>query len=122
MRRSFPGRLIVTAIILTAFLCLRAADQSPAVREAVASMRRGDFRSAEKTLRTEVQAHASDSWALSLLGVALDNQKKFPEADEFHLRAVALCPRTPQRSSTTMERTSGAQANTTAPKVSSQVF
>jgi tetratricopeptide (TPR) repeat protein len=56
-------------------------------------MQRGDYAAAETILRTEVGIHPGDSWALSLLGVALDNQKKPAEAEEFHRRAVAAAPR-----------------------------
>jgi tetratricopeptide (TPR) repeat protein len=91
------GRSVLVSASLLAVSLLtnpagRAADQTAAVRDAVAAMQRGDFQSAEKTLRAEVLAHSDDSWALSLLGVALDNQKRVPEADDFHRRAVALSP------------------------------
>ena len=33
---------------------------------------------------------------LSLLGVALDNQKKIAEAEEFHRRALAGAPHSPE--------------------------
>jgi tetratricopeptide (TPR) repeat protein len=56
-------------------------------------MQRGDFQAAEKTLRAEVEAHPDDAWAFSLLGVALDNQKRLSEAEEFHRRAVERSPR-----------------------------
>jgi tetratricopeptide (TPR) repeat protein len=69
-----------------------SVDQSAATREAVAAMRRGDFPSAERTLRSEAEARPDDSWVLSLLGVALDNQKKVPEAEPFHARAVSISP------------------------------
>ena len=64
-----------------------------AVRQAAEAIARGDFQAAERTLRVEVAAHSGDAWALSLLGVALDDQKKTREAEEFHSRAVALSPR-----------------------------
>ena len=56
-------------------------------------MQRGDFRAAEQKLRPEVAAQPNDAAALSLLGVALDNQNQFREAAEFHRRAVAAAPR-----------------------------
>ncbi|HEY6291985.1 MAG TPA: tetratricopeptide repeat protein [Terriglobia bacterium] len=78
--------------ILAALLLPTAVAQTAASREAVTAMQRGDFPSAEKILRAEVQAHPRDPWALSLLGVALDNQKRIPEADPFHRRAIAESP------------------------------
>src|SRR5450631_2692465 len=91
------GRFVVQSASLCATLVLcinagRGADRSAAIQSATAAMQRGDFPAAEKTLRAEVSAYPGDSWALSLLGVALDNQKKLPEAEEFHLRAVAMSP------------------------------
>src|SRR5206468_1065218 len=37
--------------------------------------------------------HPNDAPALTLLGVALDNLQKFPEAGEIHRRAIANSPR-----------------------------
>ncbi|MCX6628219.1 MAG: tetratricopeptide repeat protein [Candidatus Solibacter sp.] len=92
------GRPVLAPASLSAvlLLCISAggnAAQNTAVQSAAAAMQRGDFQAAEKTLRSEVETHAGDSWAVSLLGVALDNQKRLPEAEEFHRRAVALSPR-----------------------------
>ena len=82
------GRFAILALLL-----LRAAEgQSAAGREAVSLMQRGDFASAEKLLRNELSAHPTDWWVSSLLGVALDNEKRIPEAEEFHRRAVAGLP------------------------------
>ena len=54
-------------------LCF-AADGG--VGEAVTALQRGDFAGAEQILRAEVAAHPDEAIALSLLGVALDGQKK----------------------------------------------
>jgi len=59
----------------------------------VDALKRGDLRVAESKLRAEIQAHPDDVEALSFLGVALDGEKKFAEADSFHRRALALAPR-----------------------------
>lgn len=89
--------ILVTASLLTVlWFCpssARAADQSTASHDAAVAIQRGDFQGAERILRAEVGSHPDDAWALSLLGVALDNQKKLPEAEEFHQRAVVLSPR-----------------------------
>lgn len=55
-------------------------------------MRRGDFASAESMLRSEAETRPDDAWVVSLLGVALDNQKRISEAEQFHARAVSLSP------------------------------
>lgn len=44
-------------------------------------------------LRSEAEARPDEPWVLSLLGVALDNQKKITEAEPFHARAVSISPR-----------------------------
>jgi tetratricopeptide (TPR) repeat protein len=72
-----------------------AADDGPAIREALAALQRGDFAAAERTLRPEVKARPTDGAALTLLGVALDNQKKFQEAAGVHRRAAASAPNSP---------------------------
>src|SRR5690349_8224658 len=70
-------------------LFLLVATDDAAVRDAVAALQRGDFTAAERTLRAETSSHPDDAMAWSLLGVALDGQKKFADADAAHRRAVA---------------------------------
>jgi Flp pilus assembly protein TadD len=81
-------------ILLAAAVGL-AADDGGATREALAALQRGDYAGAERILRPEVKARPNDSGALTLLGVALDNQKKFKEAGEVHRRAAASAPNSP---------------------------
>ena len=88
MRRTVPH----LALLLFAALVVRAADDDAQVRAAAADMARGDFSSAEGKLRAELRLHPEDARVLSLMGAALDGQKKFPEAAEFHRRAVAAAP------------------------------
>ncbi|HYW42922.1 MAG TPA: tetratricopeptide repeat protein [Bryobacteraceae bacterium] len=92
MARPLLHSAPLIAVLLLAASAGRSAAQTAAARDAAAAMQRGDFQAAEKILRAEVQQHPGDSWASSLLGVALDNQKRIPEADEFHRRAVAAAP------------------------------
>jgi Flp pilus assembly protein TadD len=72
-----------------------AADLSPGIREALSALQRGDSSAAETALRSELKARPGDAAALTLLGVALDNQKKFQEAEDAHRRAVAVSPNSP---------------------------
>src|SRR5260370_32097834 len=86
---------LLVAMVLGLF-CLpsaKAADTSPARQDAVSALQRGDFASAELKLRAELKLHPGDAETLSLLGFALDSQKKFPEADRLHRQAVAAAPR-----------------------------
>jgi tetratricopeptide (TPR) repeat protein len=78
--------LVLAMVVSSAF----GAD---AVQEAVAALQRQDFKAAEVTLRAEVKLHSGDAEALSLLGVALDEQQKFTEARVFHQQAMAAAPR-----------------------------
>jgi Flp pilus assembly protein TadD len=66
---------------------------SPEMRDALSALERSDFAAAERRLRAEIAVHPGDSHALSLLGAALDSQRKTSEADTFHRRAVARSPR-----------------------------
>jgi tetratricopeptide (TPR) repeat protein len=86
------ARFVILTVLLLWASAGWSADQTAAIREAVAAMQRGDFASAERVLRAENQAHSDDPWVLSLLGVALDNQKRIPEAESFHVRAIAKSP------------------------------
>jgi len=92
-------RLLHSAFALVALeLCMppvRAADDNSAIRDAAAAMQRGDFPAAEQTLRAGLQARPGDALAWSLLGLALDNQKKSKEADDAFRRALANAPRSP---------------------------
>jgi tetratricopeptide (TPR) repeat protein len=88
---SMPRTLL--AMLLLCVPRGQAADDAAAIRDAVAAMQRGDFVSAEQKLRGELGAHSADARILSLLGVALDNQKRLGEADGFHRRALAIAPK-----------------------------
>ncbi len=82
------------SLFLVIGCCVCAAGVSgPLLMEGVEALKRGDFTTAETKLRAEIRAHPDDVEALSFLGVALDSQKKFTEADSFHHRALALAPR-----------------------------
>lgn len=92
MGRSVLYSACLCAVCLLSIPAGHGADQNTATRDAALAMQRGDFPAAEKILRAELAAQSGDAWALSLLGVALDNQKRVPEAEEFHRRAVEQSP------------------------------
>src|ERR1051326_1701408 len=91
VQRDKIGRFPIAWLCVACTLSC-ASGQNAAVRQALAAMQRGDFLSAERQLRDDIAAHPGDAFALSLLGVALDNQKRMSEADGFHRRAVDLAP------------------------------
>lgn len=71
------------------------AQESEAIPDAVAALQRGDLANAEGALKSELSAHPNDTAALGLLGVVLDQETKYSEADDVYRRAVALSPRSP---------------------------
>ena len=74
-------------------LAAQATRLNAALNKAKASLLREDFSAAETTLRAELKLHTTDAETLSLLGMALDGEKKLTEADTFHRRAMAAAPR-----------------------------
>jgi len=92
-RVSHP--LCLLAPLVLALFCLpcgRGADANAALQDAAAALQRGDFPGAEQKLRDELKRHPNDAETLSLLGMALDSQKKFAEADSVHRQAIAAAP------------------------------
>jgi len=81
------------AVLVLALAVSPAFGASAAVQEAVTALQRQDFKAAEVKLRAEVKTHPADAEALSLLGVALDEQQKFTEAGAFHKQAMTAAPR-----------------------------
>ncbi len=73
--------------------CAIATAAASLLNEAVDALKRGDNITAEKKLRAEIAVHPSEAEAWSFLGVSLDNQKKFSEAEAAHRKALALAPR-----------------------------
>ena len=63
--------------------------RADAISEAAAALDRGDLPQAEHILTEELRAHPTAPAALSLLGVVLDEEKKFQEADGVYARALA---------------------------------
>ncbi|HUP03599.1 MAG TPA: tetratricopeptide repeat protein [Bryobacteraceae bacterium] len=79
-----------------ALLCapgMRAADASDPLQTAISNLQHGNFPAAEQQLRAQLRLHPADARLLSLIGVALDGQKKYAEAEDFHRRAAAAAPR-----------------------------
>ncbi len=59
------------------------------IEEAVQAMQRGDLAAAEQILRS----HPKEPEALGVLGVVLDQEKKYDEAENAYRQALALTPR-----------------------------
>ncbi|HEY7212358.1 MAG TPA: tetratricopeptide repeat protein [Bryobacteraceae bacterium] len=81
-----------------ACLCVCAVlgmAQGDSLAEAVVALQAGNAARAESILQEELRAHPANGEALALLGVALDQQKKFAEADDVYCKAVAIDPKSP---------------------------
>jgi tetratricopeptide (TPR) repeat protein len=88
MRRTLPHSVPLLAALLLCCYCASADGLS----DAVSALQRGDFTAAETLLRTELKSHPNDESVLTLLAVALDNEKNYSEADAIYRRATALAP------------------------------
>jgi tetratricopeptide (TPR) repeat protein len=85
------GSLIVACTVCALLPLARAADDA-GLREAAAALQRGDNARAESVLRALLKTHPADPDALSMLGMALDGQKAFAEADALYHTAIAAAP------------------------------
>jgi tetratricopeptide (TPR) repeat protein len=93
MRRYSCHAASVLALLFVLAHLDKARGADAAVQQAVADLQHQDYKSAEQKLRAELKLHPNDSETLSLLGISLDEQKRFSEAAEFHKRAMAISPR-----------------------------
>lgn len=84
------------AATLTCALALRTClAQEDSVGLAVAALERGDYSSAEQIMQARLRIQPKDSAALAVLGVVLDQEKKYAEAAEVYRRALANSPPDP---------------------------
>ncbi len=83
------------AAVLSCVLAMQFRAQDDAIATAVAALERGDYASAEKTLHAQLRGNPKDGAALAVLGVVLDQEKKYGEADEVYRRALISSPRDP---------------------------
>ncbi len=84
-------RVVVCAVVLFLPFTGRIWSwQADAVADAVAALERGDLSSAEQMLRAELRAHPNEVAGLDVLGVVLDKEKKYAEADAVYREAISL--------------------------------
>ncbi len=69
----------------------QSADDDP-IGAAVAALQRGNLASAESILRAELRRRPDNVTAEEVLGVVLDQEKKFSEADAVYRRALTASP------------------------------
>ena len=89
-RTNFSGFLAALTVAFVAMFPHPLLGQSEAVSKAVTAMQRGDWSSAERMLQSDLQSRPRDVEALDVLGVVLDKEKKYFEADEIYQRAIRL--------------------------------
>lgn len=82
----------ILACFLLAQCCLAEDD---AIATAVAALQHGDYSTAEQILRSHLKSQPKDGAAFGVLGVVLDQEKKYSEADEIYRRALADSPVSP---------------------------
>ncbi len=85
MRRLF-------ALLFCVLACVAEED---AVSRAVEALGRGDLPGAEQILQEQLRAQPKDGAALEVLGVVLDQEKKYAEADGIYRRALAVSSHSP---------------------------
>ncbi len=83
------------AAVLAFVVTLQSFAQEDAIAPAIAALERGDYSSAEQILQAHLHLQPKDGAALGVLGVVLDQEKKYGEADEIYHRALANSPPDP---------------------------
>ena len=86
---------IVSLFLLSPLPPACAQIPSSVYQQAAGDLKQGDFSGAEQLLRPALREHPDDSSALGLMGVVLDAQKRYDEAEGFYERALKLDPRSP---------------------------
>ena len=82
--RRYNGVLFFAVLLL-----LFASDP---IADAVGALGRNNLAEAERILRTELQANPNNADALAVLGVVLDQGRKYSEAEAVYRRAISLTP------------------------------
>jgi tetratricopeptide (TPR) repeat protein len=80
-------RFATFVVLASVSICAGSTDP---LGDAIAAMQHGDFTSAEQILHDLLRAHPADAPALEVLGVVLDQEKKYDEADRVYHRALGL--------------------------------
>jgi tetratricopeptide (TPR) repeat protein len=85
-------QLFVFPLLLAPVPAARAQIPSSVYEQAASALEQGNFSAAEQLLRPALREHPDDSRALGLMGVVLDAQKRYDEAEDFYERALKLDP------------------------------
>ncbi len=90
-------RLILPAAVLLALpssptVCAQEQTPTSVYEQALAALEKGEAREAEKVLRPALREHPRDARALGLMGVILDAQQRYDEAERYYNQAVEVNP------------------------------
>jgi tetratricopeptide (TPR) repeat protein len=92
-------RILALVFVLGFSVSLLAGQEAEVPRsvlhQAAGQFQQGDLTAAEHTLREALQKASRDPAALSLLGVVLDAQKRYGEAESAYRQALAVAPDSP---------------------------
>jgi len=83
---------LVFLLLLSPLPAARAQIPSSVYQQAATALEQGNFSAAEQLLRPALREHPDDPHALGLMGVVLDAQKRYDEAEGFYERALKLDP------------------------------
>ncbi len=80
------------SLLWAGFLFCQGSNLQPAYAQITAAYAQGRLDDAETQVRALLTAHPSEVRALSLLGVVLDGQRRYAEAEPYYLKAIELAP------------------------------
>ena len=83
---------LVSLFLLFPLPGARAQIPSSVYQQAAGALEQGNFSAAEQLLRPALREHPDDPDALGLMGVVLDAQKRYDEAQGFYERGLKLDP------------------------------
>lgn len=88
-------RFCLLQVLARAALAVRlvvAEGATASYEQALAAFQQGRFAESEQILRADLREHSSDARVLGLMGIVLDAQKRYDEAEKFYQRALRLAP------------------------------
>ncbi len=82
----------LTPLLLAVCLFSQSPGSQSGYDKIMSAYQQGRLQDAEKLLRARLRSNPDEIRALSLMGVVLDGQKRFTEAESYYLNAIALAP------------------------------
>jgi len=94
---DFGGKLALTvSILFGSILLAQPPSAQTLLDEASSAYRQGKTAEAARILDTILKDHPGEPGALVLMGVVLDAQQRYNDADTYYQRALNASPRSPQ--------------------------